>query len=288
MNSDRTALGDRMKGYEAATRTVLPRRTYTIARVDGRAFHSFLRQAEKPFDREFMAVMDRTAAGLCQEISGAVFAFTQSDEISVLAADFGSVHAEPWFGGTVQKMASVAASVATAEFNYRAVYASAALRLKVPHERAVFDARVFTVPDPVEVANYFVWRQRDCVRNSVAMAAQAHFSHKRLHGLNGGEMQELLRSEQGVNWNDYPDGAKRGRVCIRVTAEEPVTCTDKRSGQEMTVDAVRSKWVAQAAPNFLAVPGSFLAEVIPPLPSLTTLQPELIAAGQYAEQDSTA
>jgi tRNA(His) guanylyltransferase len=266
VSSDTTALGNRMKSYESATRAVLPRRTYTVCRVDIRAAHALLAQADRPFDAEFMGVMDDTAAALCAEVSGSVFAFTQSDEISVLVTDFGSVHTQPWFAGVVQKMASIAAATVTAEFNARSKF------LAVPHHRATFDARVFTVPDPVEVANYFLWRQRDCVRNSVSMAAQAHFSHKRLHGLNGGQMQELLWSEKGVNWNDYPDGAKRGRVCRRVTAGEPVTYTDKRTGAESTVDAVRSRWVTEAAPHFATEPGSFLAEVIPPMPSLAVSQ----------------
>jgi len=267
VSSDATALGDRMKRHEAAARIVLPRRTYTIVRADMRAAHAYLRYAKRPFDADFMTAMDATAAGLCAEMSGAAVAFTQSDEISVLLADFGSVHSEPWFGGVAQKMASIAAGVATAAF----AVTKFALHAGCPRFPA-FDARVFTIPDPVEAANYFVWRQRDCVRNSVSMAAQAHFSHKRLHGLNGGQMQELLWSEKGVNWNDYPDGAKRGRVCHRVSAEETVTYTDKRSGEERTVDAMRSRWVTEAAPHFTAAPGSFLAEAIPPLPSLATPQ----------------
>lgn len=268
MSSDRTALGDRMKGYEAATRAVLPRRTYLIVRVDGRAFHSVLRRAEKPFDYGFMTAMDHVAAALCAEIMGAVFSYQQSDEVSVLAADFGSVHSEAWFGGIVQKMASVAASVASVEYNRRAAVQGGPLTDTTPKFMATFDARVFTIPGPVEVANYFVWRQRDCVRNSVSMAAQAHFSHKRLHGLNCGQMQELLWQEKGVNWSDYPGGAKRGRVCQRVTAEEDVRYTDKRSGEEVETSAVRSRWAASAAPSFTAQPDSFLAEVIPALPGL--------------------
>lgn len=265
MSSDTTALGDRMKGYEAATRLTLPRRTFTIIRADMRAAHSYLRRAARPFDSAFMEAMDATAAALCAEMSGAVLAFAQSDEISVLLADFGSVHSQPWFGGVAQKMASIAAGVATAEFNHKA---ASRPELAVPHCRATFDARVFTIPDPVEVANYLVWRQRDAVRNSVSMAAQAHFPHKRLHGLNGGQMQELLWQEKGVNWNDYPAGAKRGRVCRRVTAEADVTYTDKRTQQEVSTTAMRSSWVAEGAPTFTALPGSFLAEVIPPLPDL--------------------
>lgn len=252
-----------MKGYEAAARFTLPRRTYTIVRVDGRAFHSYLRQAEKPFDLTFMNQMDHVASVLCEEMMGAAFAYAHSDEISVLLTDFGSVHAEPWFGGTVQKMASIAAATATAVLNRDRFTDYSQFRL------ATFDARVFTIPDPVEVANYFVWRQRDCVRNSVSMAAQAHFPHKRLHGLNGGAMQELLWSEKGVNWNDYPDGAKRGRICRRVTAPEVVTYTDKRTQEENTIEAIRSRWESSAAPHFKAEAGSWLASVIPPPPSLS-------------------
>lgn len=256
MSSDSTALGDRMKGYEAATRYVLPRRTYAIVRVDGRAFHSYLRGAEKPFDYGFMGQMDAVAEALCADIAGAVLAFTHSDEASVLVTDFGSVHTEAWFGGTVQKMASIAASIATATLG------------RQREGSPLFDARVFTIPSAVEVANYFLWRQRDAVRNSVSMAAQAHFSHKRLHGLNGGQMQELLWSEKRVNWNDYPDEAKRGRVCTRVTGEEEVTYTDKRTQEQVTTTAVRSHWVTEAAPHFTAEPGSWLAGLIPALPGL--------------------
>src|SRR5262249_28462896 len=149
------------KRYERATRTVLPRRTYTLLRVDGRAFHSYLRDAARPYDLEFMADLDTVAAELCREIPGTVFAYVQSDEISVLTVDFDSTGTQPWFDGEVQKMVSLSAAIATAALNARR-----------PGRPATFDARVFTIADPVEVANYFVWRQRDAVRNSIAMAAQ--------------------------------------------------------------------------------------------------------------------
>jgi tRNA(His) 5'-end guanylyltransferase len=147
--SDTSALGDRMKRHEAAHRAVLPRRTYTVLRVDGRSFHNYLRGAAKPFDEQFMADMDAVAEALCSEITGSVFAYTQSDEVSILATDFATEQTEPWFGGVVAKQLSAAASLATAVLNERR-----------PGRRALFDARVFTLSDPVEVANYFLWRQR--------------------------------------------------------------------------------------------------------------------------------
>jgi tRNA(His) guanylyltransferase len=265
--SDKTALGDRMKGYEQATRFVLPRRTYTICRIDGRSFHSFLRHADKPFDTAVMAAMDAVAEALCAEMSGAVLAYTQSDECSVLLTDFGSHGTQPWFAGVIQKMASIAASTATVAFNRR-------YGVDYDDASATFDARVFTIPDPVEVANYFLWRQRDAVRNSISMAAQAHFSHKRLHGVGTSQMQELLWQEHGVNWSDYPDGCKRGRVTVRQTGEREVTYTDRRTQEPVSTLAMRSWWETTAAPHFTANPGGFLADVIPPLPTLKSFERE--------------
>lgn len=258
--TDKTALGDRMKRHEAAHRTVLPRRTYTLIRVDGRAFHSYLHSAAKPFDEEFMDDMNAVAEALCSEITGTVFAYTQSDEISVLVTDFATVQTEPWFGGVAAKILSVSAALATAVLNERR-----------PGQRALFDARVFTLSDPVEVANYFLWRQRDAVRNSVSMAAQAHFSHRLLHGVSTGGMQELLWAERQINWNDYPDGCKRGRITVRHTGKRPVEYVDRRSGETVSTVAVRSWWETSAAPHFTTEPGSWLAQIIPALP---VLQPE--------------
>jgi tRNA(His) 5'-end guanylyltransferase len=258
MASDRTMLGDRMKQYEAATRSTLPRRTFTVIRVDGRCFSSFLRRADKPFDATVITAMDAVTAALCKEISGAVFGYAQSDEASILLTDFAAPGTQPWFAGGVQKMASIAASVATVAFND--AYPGSG--------RALFDARVFTIPDPVEVANYFLWRQRDCVRNSISVAAQAHFSHKRLHRVNTDQMQELLWREKGVNWNDYPAGCKRGRVVTRKTGERPVTYTDRRTQEEVSTVAMRSWWETEPAPHFTAAEDGWLAQMIPVIPSL--------------------
>jgi tRNA(His) 5'-end guanylyltransferase len=265
VTGDRTALGDRIKGYEAVTKTVLPRRTYSIIRCDIRAGHSYLRGCAKPFDFEFMGHMDATAAALCAEVSGTVFAYVQSDEISLLVYDFESAGTQPWFAGEVQKIVSIAAATATAHLN--------AQRHRSGGRLATFDARVFTIADPVEVANAFIWRQRDAVRNSITMAAQAVFPHKRLHGVNGAQMQEMLWSEHGINWNDYPDGAKRGRVVVRESGERAVTFTHKRTGEEQTIVAMRSWWEARPAPHLTLAPDGFLARIIPPMPRLDAGSP---------------
>lgn len=225
-------IGDRIKRYEAATALRLVPRSYTIIRVDGKAFHSLTRGCDRPFDYDFMDAMEYTAEGLFTELSGALFAYQQSDEISVILQDFASHNTEPWMGGVVQKQASVAASIATARFN-QAWDGSSAL----------FDARTFTIPSLSEAMNYLIWRQLDATRNSVNMAASSVFSHKSLHGLNMNERQDKLFNEAGINWNNYPTRAKRGSGVIRERFVGPVTYYDANKGMVTLDDIEQSRVV---------------------------------------------
>lgn len=219
-NSLHDTLGARMKRqYEDITRIFLPRRTYTIVRVDGKAFHSYTRNLERPYDKGFMAVMDWTANALCREMQGSEFAYVQSDEISVLLTDFAKPDTSAWFDGNLQKIVSVAAAVATGEFNAKQPWGK---------DGALFDARAFTIPDYIEVENYFIWRQKDAERNSIQMLAQSYASHKQLLGKNIHEQQDIIH-EHGDNWNDHPVGFKRGRVATRTTTDlEPPIFTQDR------------------------------------------------------------
>lgn len=224
MNSKDT-LGDRMKDfYENRTRYTLPRRTYTIIRIDGKAFHTYTRGLERPFDLKLINDMDETACFLCKNIQGAKFAFVQSDEISILLTDFEKITTDVWFDGNIQKIVSISASLATAKFNE--------LR---PNKLALFDSRVFTIPSSTEVENYFIWRQQDTVRNSISSVAQYLYSSKELFGKNTNEMQEMC-FQKGINWNDYDTKLKRGRLIIKQEFEKE--------------GAKRTKWISEDPPIF--------------------------------------
>lgn len=199
------SLGDRMKRYEGTTSAQLMRRTPVIIRIDGKAFHTFTRGLDKPFDQSLHEAMVTTMARLCGNIQGAVFAYTQSDEISILLQDWEKHTTDAWFDYKIQKMTSIAASIATAAFNGYYKHPSKT-------DFALFDARVFNIPFE-EVTNYFVWRQQDAVRNSINALGQAHFSHKSLQGKNVNQVQDMLIQEKGINWNDVPTRFKRG-VCV--------------------------------------------------------------------------
>jgi tRNA(His) guanylyltransferase len=210
-------LGERMKSYyEDRTRLFIPRRTYTIIRLDGKSFHTYTKGFERPYDLRLMRVMDNTAIALCQNIQNAKMAFVQSDEISLLLTDFDTIQTDAWFGGNIQKMASVSASIATAHFN-NGMYLDEDI-LAPMSKIAYFDSRVFSIPDRNEVLNYFIWRQQDASRNSIQMGAQSVYSQKQLHKKNTSELQELM-FQKGINWNDYPVGFKRGRMILKEKIE---------------------------------------------------------------------
>lgn len=226
------SLGDRMKeNYENRTRFLLPRRSNVIIRIDGKAFHSYTRGMKRPIDEGLTEDMNLTAKYLCENIQGAKFGYVQSDEISIWLTDYDDLQTDAWFDYNLQKMCSISASLATAEFNRLRIVRQIRDTFEMIKEEnlstvpllhdiakkkiAAFDARVFVVPEMEEVINYFVWRQQDATRNSISMAAQSMFSHKELQGKSTNEMQELMFTIKGVNWNDYPEGFKRGRAIIK-------------------------------------------------------------------------
>ena len=153
---------------------------------------------------------------------------TQSDEITLVLIDYQKLTTDAWFDYNVQKICSVAASMATLIFNRRFQEQIVELsyngkldddELTSSYKRslktgAMFDARCFNIPKE-EVTNCILWRQQDATRNSISSAGQAYFSHKQLEGLNSNQIQELLFQEKGINWNDYPTKFKRGSCCIK-------------------------------------------------------------------------
>ena len=217
------SLGDRMKEYENIERRYLMRRQPLIIRLDGVHFHSYTKGFERPYYRPFRLAMERTMLNLCENIMGCKLGYTQSDEITLLLMDDDTLDMQPWFGKNIQKIVSVAASMATYYFNknVREIieegstddYDIEPLSQAYKNRVACFDARVFLLPKD-EVMNVFEWRQQDCTRNAIESAGQTYFSHKQLNCKSCNDIQEMLFQEHGINFNDYPVWFKRG-VCAR-------------------------------------------------------------------------
>lgn len=202
-------LGDRMKLYEGmeAGRRLMPLLP-ALARIDGRAFHSFTRGMDRPFDARFSACMVDTTLALVRD-TGACMGYTQSDEIT-LAWHSRETRSTIWFDGRVAKMTSQLAAQATLIFYNLVLDRMSEYARRVP----TFDARVWNVPNRTEGANVFLWREWDATKNSVSMAASAYYSHTALMGKNASQKHDMLLAK-GVNWNGYPPQFKRGTYVQR-------------------------------------------------------------------------
>jgi len=229
---DKSDLAKRMKEYESVSKTTLMRKTPVAIRIDGKAFHTFTRGFQKPFDEILIKSMQETMKYLCENIQGCVLGYTQSDEISLILVDYKKLTSSAWFDYEVQKMCSIAASMTTMAFNKffyeNVIYYNAMSKIdmsekeypytkvysKAVNKGAMFDARCFNIPKE-EVTNLIYWRQLDASRNSIQMVGQANFSHTELQNKSCNDIQDMLMTQKGINWNDLPTYQKRGSCCVR-------------------------------------------------------------------------
>ena len=259
-------LGIRMKTYyEQIPKTKLMRRTPVAIRIDGKAFHTFTKGFQKPFDEVLIKSMQATMKYLCENIQGCVLGYHQSDEITLILVDYKNLNSDAWFDYEVQKMCSIAASMATMAFkkffyknvcyfnskNCRKWIEDSELRkqrteyidtlYKAYEKGAMFDARCFNIPKE-EVTNLIYWRQLDATRNSIQMVGQANFSHKQLHGKSRNMIQDILLTEKNINWNDFPTHQKRGSCCVKT--ETTITgATVFENGEVETTTIERPHWL---------------------------------------------
>lgn len=246
------SLGDRMKQYEGVPKTNLMRRNPVIIRIDGKAFHTFTRGFERPFDDILIESMQETMKYLCENIQNVKFSYCQSDEISLLLTDYENINTAAWFDYQVQKMCSIAASMATLAFNrifgnkvksiygelfdadpfdeIEENYSDYVFTLYKAYEKgAMFDARCFSIPKE-EVCNYFIWRQQDATRNSIQMVGQANFSHKELQNKSCDNIQDMLMTQKNINWNDFDTVKKRGSCCTKTGVH---TVVNMQTGEQV-------------------------------------------------------
>jgi len=147
----------------------------------------------------------------------AEFAYSQSDEISLLLRNDKSENQTPFLGNRVQKLVSLLASTASVAFS------------RETGLTAVFDGRCFVLP-PNEVVNYFIWRQEDAFKNYVSSMAyyglkERHGRKKaqrRLHKKSINERQEIIYQELGKNPNSGSPQRKRGFLVERETYEATI------------------------------------------------------------------
>lgn len=268
-----TDLSKRMKEYEDRNRMYLQRRIPVIIRVNMRAGHTFLRGFATPFDDIFMKSMQETAKYLCENIQNCKLSYQQSDEITLLLVDYDKLNTGCFFDYRVDKSCSITASMATMAFNkffeecvdeYRfskwdgvSKYEDGTQEyiqtlLNAVDKGAMFDACCFNIPKE-EVTNNFYWRQLYASRNSIQMVEQANFSHKELQNKSSNDIQDMLMTQKGINWNDLPTYQKRGSCCVKenhfIENEKGTQicfsegCSDPFEDEEALTGVYRSSWI---------------------------------------------
>jgi tRNA(His) guanylyltransferase len=180
--------------------TLLPG-AWAIVRVDGRAFSRLTEERyEKPFDPAFADAMVAAATDLLTELGGR-YAYTESDEISVLLDPAWAL-----FGRSVEKLVSISASVATAAFTVAA---------GVP---GTFDSRIWLGTSVGDVIDYFSWRQADAGRCALngwcywtlrSEGRSARAASRALDGLDVSGKNELLFA-RGITFAEVPAWQRRG------------------------------------------------------------------------------
>ena len=179
----------------------VPAEKWAIVRVDGRGFSRFTEaNFDKPFDAQFYDLMARTARALMEEWGG-LYAYFESDEISLLLPqDF--TH----FGRGWEKLVSLCAATASAHFTR----ASGLL--------AFFDARIWVGDNAESVADYFRWRQSDAARCALngwcywTLRAENQTPAAATHALDRltRAAKESLLRERAIIWEDLPMWQRRG------------------------------------------------------------------------------
>ncbi|MBP6633137.1 MAG: hypothetical protein KA297_27200 [Kofleriaceae bacterium] len=222
----RDGLADRCKRFELieADRRAMPG-IPLLARLDGRAFHTFTRGLRRPFDPGLSTAMIETTRTLVDDTVAAV-GYTQSDEITLawFAPSGGATDSSYLFDGRFQKLASVLAGLASARFAQLVAEHLPSKLGTTPH----FDCRVWQVPTLADAAEVFVWREDDASKNSITMAAGAYYDDAILEGKSSADKHELLFA-RGVNWNDYPAFFKRGTYLQRRGYDRTLTAEEREA-----------------------------------------------------------
>ncbi len=146
-------LDAQMRVFETAQDSFAAAAHWVVARVDGRNFTRLTKETcdfEAPFDPRFHSLMVETTKHLMACGFRTVYAYTQSDEISIL------LHPEDRaFERKTRKLISILAAEAVASFSSQLGHPAA------------FDCRLSQFTETSDVVNYFRWRQEDARRNAL-------------------------------------------------------------------------------------------------------------------------
>ena len=243
-------LKEKFNNLRGAFDTVLDKNKYIMMMLDGRSFSKVIkRDYELPFDDRFIDQMNQAAVEVMKGVQGAKLAYVQSDEISILL-DSRNPESDAFFGGRIEKLLSIVPGIAAGTFNKLAMIRWIELgRDPMKYPPVQFDAKVWTVDTPNDVIACLLYRQNDCVRNSIQQTAQTYIKkRKSLIGQSIEVQKERLIKEAGVDWDSFKEERKRGRIIMKEHETFKRETTTPLGETEVT-EYMRSVWIPRPAPS---------------------------------------
>jgi len=231
-------LDKKMRQFETSSDLCVLPEIYMVARIDGRNFTRLTKEThdfKAPYDERFRDMMVETVKHLMNCGFKIVYAFTESDEISLLF-DLN----EDIFSRKIRKLNSILAGEASAKFSL------------LLQDLGVFDCRICQLPNKELVIDYFRWRNEDAHRN--ALNSHCYWSlrneglspveaQNQISGISNADKNELL-FQKGINFNEIDNWQKRGigfyweeyeKTGKNPKTGKPVTTTRKRIKVDMNL-----------------------------------------------------
>lgn len=224
---EKSEFSKRMKEFEFKSEHILEKdengftKNYIIVRLDGHKFSKFTKKFKKPFDDIIVYAMKKTTIDLMKQFK-AITGYTQSDEITLFFDKDNFID----FDGRIEKMISLISSYCSIRFNF---YIKENLK-DFDVGEAYFDARIIELPTLEDVVNTFIFRMKDCYRNSKNNFARTYLSHKECNKKTSEELVSMAK-EKGHDYTDSPEYYKYG-IFIK-----------KENYFDKEKEAVRSKFI---------------------------------------------
>jgi len=221
----------RMRAFEKSNDELLRPEIYVVCRIDGRNFSTLTRKTLKlkPYHLGFAKEMRKTVRHLMDCGFPTAFAYTQSDEISILM----DRNKKPSFAGKLRKYNSLLAAEASAMMSISLG--------QIANQTITFDCRTIQLPTKESVFDYFAWRRADSERNCLNMwthhvlvqdgltttQAQSKMDQKSTqwkqevlfqHGMNFNNIEEWQKRGIGIFWEQYEKEGFNPKTNQRVLA----------------------------------------------------------------------
>jgi len=243
-------LKDRIESYMEASNNKLLARLPVVIVVNGRSFNKATSFLDKPFSKEFADNMLSATVKLCMEVEGSLFAYQYNDTIVIISRNDQNKETLPWYDNRIQKISSIASSLATQQFHEHMNSSDLNMMGDV-----LFTAQTFAVPNISEAINTIIYYQQKNFHISIQFACiyellksyDKSTIKEMLADLGTDEKIDLLQQECDIDFNAYPQSFRRGIACYKIP--------------KVIDGTVKNKWTVNDALPIFIKDQSFLSNI---------------------------